>query len=166
MSVVVAFPTRNEFEKARSCMDSMRLSYEVLSPDPGYSLVGAPALVCDSQGLAGIQSGNVHQIAVSGWVDLKPAISPVPQSPPPEFQENIFGKAVIMFFGPCMADETRIRLIAHLSGDLSAVLPYLNTKMPAASFNANAPSLTFFDEHRLITLYARRVTITSARLRS
>ncbi len=162
MNVVVAFPARSEFEKARSRVDYMQLPYEVLSPDPGYSLVGAPALICDAQGLAGIQSGNDPQIIVSGWVDLKPAAAAVPQSPPEEFQENIFGKAVIMFFGPCMADETRIRLIAHLSGDLSPVLPYLNTELPAASYNPKSASLTFFDKHRLITLYPRRITIGKA----
>ncbi len=162
MNLVVAFPARSEFERARSRLDSKRLSYDLLSPDPGYSFVGTPALICDSQRLAAIQSDNEPLITVSGWVDLKPATIAVPQSRPEEFQEDIFGKVAIMFLGPCMADETRIRLIAHISGDLSAVFPYLNTEIPAAAFNAQSPSLTFYDKHRLITLYPRRIAIGKA----
>ncbi len=162
MNLVVAFPARSEFERARSRLDSMRLSYELLSPDPGYSLVGIPALICDSQRLAAIQSDTESLITVSGWVDLRPATIAVPQSPPEEFQEDVLGKVAIMFLGPCVADETRIRLIAHISGDLSAVLPYLNTEIPAASFNAQSPSLTFYDKHRLITLYPGRIAIGKA----
>ena len=67
-----------------------------------------------------------------------------------------------MFFGPCMADETRIRLIAHLAGDLRAVLPYLNSTMPQACFNAGPCTLTFMDGARLISLSPQRVTIGKA----
>jgi ArsR family metal-binding transcriptional regulator len=162
MDIVVAFPRSSEFEKAKSRMDSARLSYGVLTPDPGYSLVGAPALICDPYGVATIQSRDEQLIAVAGWVDRKPATIAVPQRPPPEFQEDIFGRAVIMFLGPCMADVTKVRLIAHISGDLTAVLPHLNSEIRSACYNATSVFLTFMDKHRLITLYPRRVTIGKA----
>ena len=67
-----------------------------------------------------------------------------------------------MFFGPCMADESRIRLIAHLAGDLTAALPYVNATMPQASFNAGPCTLTYMDGHRMVSVSPRRVAIGKA----
>ena len=159
---VVVFPRRCEFETAKKRMDSLGLPHAVLSPDPGYSLVGTPALICGSQGLAAIQSRDEHWITVSGWVDYRVASAAVPRCQPQLFREDIFREAVIMFVGPCVADEARIRLIAHISGDLAPVLPYLNAQVHNACFNAASTLLTFMDKHRLVALYARRITIAKA----
>ena len=45
MDLIAAFARRSEFEKARTLLAGLWLPYEVLSPDPGYLLVVAPALV-------------------------------------------------------------------------------------------------------------------------
>src|ERR1035441_10833670 len=58
MDLIAAFARRSEFEKARALLAGLRLPYEVLSPCPGYAPVGAPALVCDSQGLSAIGSDH------------------------------------------------------------------------------------------------------------
>jgi ArsR family metal-binding transcriptional regulator len=78
------------------------------------------------------------------------------------FAEDLFGEAAIMFFGPCMADETKVRLVAHLSGDVTEALPYLNAEMRQACYNPAGPSLTFMEGYRLATLYPRRVALGKA----
>jgi ArsR family metal-binding transcriptional regulator len=160
MDLIAAFARRSEFEKARALLAGLQLPHGVVSPDPGYSLVGAPALLCDAQGLSAI--GSDHEIICAGWTEYRTSSASIPKQPPVRFEEEVFQEAVIMFFGPCMADETRIRLIAHLAGDLTAALPYLNATMPQASFNAGPCTLTYMDGQRLISLYPRRVTIGKA----
>ena len=160
MDIIAAFSGRDEFEKARALLAGLSLPYGVLSPDPGYSLAGAPALLCDSHGLSAVHS---HRgIVCAGWTDYRCSSVEIPERPPVQFAEDVFQSAAIMFFGPCMADESRIRLIAHLAGDLTGVLPYLNATMPQACFNAAAGTLTFMDGQRLICLYPRRVTVGKA----
>ena len=63
---------------------------------------------------------------------------------------------------PCVADETKIRLIAHISGDMTDVFPYLNAELRGACYNENGPMLTFMDGHRMITIYPRRIAIAKA----
>ena len=63
---------------------------------------------------------------------------------------------------PCVADLSKIRLIAHISGDLTGVLPYLNAEMPAATYCRDAETLTYMDGYRLISLYAQRLTVAKA----
>jgi len=159
-NLIAAFARRSEFEKARALLASLQLPHGVVSPDPGYSLVGAPALLCDSQGLSAI--GSDYEIICAGWTEYRTSSASIPEQPPVRFEEDVFQEAVIMVFGPCMADETRIRLIAHLEGDLTAVLPYLNSTMPQACFNAGPCALTFMDGQRMITLYPRRIAIGKA----
>jgi ArsR family metal-binding transcriptional regulator len=160
LDLVAVFARRSEFEKARVLLAGRQLPHAVVSPDPGYSLVGAPALLCNAQGLSAI--GSSHGIVCAGWTAYRAPSAGIPGQPPARFEEDVFQEAVIMFYGPCMADETRVRLIAHLEGDLTAALPYLNGTMPQASFNAEAGTLTFMDGQRLITLYPRRVAIGKA----
>lgn len=160
MDLIAAFARRSEFEKARALLAGLQLPHDVLSPDPAYSLVGAPALVCDSEGLSAIHSD--HAIVCAGWTQYRASPAAIPEQPPVRFEEDVLQEAVIMFFGPCMADENRIRLIAFLAGDLTAVLPYLNATMPQACFNAGPCTLTYMDGRRLIGLHPRRVTIGRA----
>jgi ArsR family metal-binding transcriptional regulator len=160
MDLIAAFPRRSEFEKARTLLAGLQLPHGVVSPDPGYSLVGAPALLCDSQGLSAIQ--NDHDIICAGWTKYRSLPAGVSGQSPVRFEADVFQEAVIMFYGPCTADESRIRLIARLAGDLKAVLPYMNATMPQACFNSVPCTLTYMDGRRLVTLYPRRVTISKA----
>lgn len=124
-----------------------------------YSELGEAAAWRD--GLAAVHDA-CSEITCVGWVGYRPARVSVPREPPPRFESDIFGQAVVMFVGPCMADEAKIRLTVHIGGDLTEVLPYLNAAMPQACFNPNSPSITFMEERRLITLYPRSVMIGKA----
>jgi len=68
----------------------------------------------------------------------------------------------LCYVAPCMADEKKIRLIAYFDRDISEILPYLNSVIKGASYNKNAPTLTYAREHRLINLYNIKVTIAKA----
>lgn len=101
-------------------------------------------------------------VTCTGWTEYHQSTGDVPTQNPQCFKEDVFGEAVLMFFGPCMADELRIRLIAHLTGDLTEALPYLNGSMPQACFNANPCTLSFMDGPRMVSLYPRRIAIGKA----
>jgi ArsR family metal-binding transcriptional regulator len=151
MELIVVFPRAGELEKARALLDAAGLCSAAVPP--------APALVTEAGGLAAIQEASPH-ITIAGWTEYRLASCRVPVRK--EFAEDIFGEAAIMFFGPCMADETKVRLVAHLSGDLTDVLPYLNAEMRQACYNAAGPSLTFMEGYRLVTLSARRIAMGKA----
>ncbi len=151
MELIVVFPRTGELEKARALLDGAGLRSITVPP--------APALVTDASGLGTIQEA-VPRITIAGWTEYRSAscLAPVRR----EFAEDLFGGAAIMFFGPCMADETKVRLVARLSGDLTEVLPYLNAEMRQACYNADGPSLTFMEGYRLVTLSARRIAMGKA----
>ncbi|MGB8887145.1 MAG: (Fe-S)-binding protein [Candidatus Korobacteraceae bacterium] len=157
---IAVFSRAREFEKAHTLLTRLQLPFVVLSPDPGYSRVGAPALICDSNGTSAILSDR--NISCAGWADNFELPTVIPQHDPETFNENVFGEAAIMFFGPCMADETRVRLTVHLGDNLAPVLPYLNRTMPQACFNADPCSLTFMEGARMVTLYPQRIAIGKA----
>lgn len=109
-----------------------------------------------------LASCSPDEVYSSGWVEYRPSAVNVPTESPQIFQQDIFGTASIMVLSPCIADETKIRLVAHISGDLTEVFPYMNTEMKGACYNQNGPMLTFMEGHRLITLYPRRIAIGKA----
>jgi ArsR family metal-binding transcriptional regulator len=151
MELIVVFPHTGELEKASALLDAAGLRSTAVPP--------APALVTEAGGLAIILE-SVPRITVAGWTEYRPASCHLPVRR--EFAEDIFGEAAITFFGPCMADETKVRLVAHLSGDLTEVLPYLNAEMRQACYSADGPSLTFMEGYRLVTLSARRIAMGKA----
>jgi ArsR family metal-binding transcriptional regulator len=102
------------------------------------------------------------EVVSAGWVDYRPARVAVPGSAAAEFEEDIFGGCWIVVMAPCVADVSKIRLIAHISGDLTEVLPYLNAEMPAATYCRDAETLTYMDGYRLVSLSARRLTVAKA----
>ncbi|MCX5703401.1 MAG: hypothetical protein NT066_02780 [Candidatus Omnitrophica bacterium] len=77
--------------------------------------------------------------------------------------EGGFLEAITLcYVAPCMADETKIRLIAYFNRDISEVFPYLNAVIKGASYNKNASILTFPKLRRLINLYNIKVAIAKA----
>ncbi|MCL5096985.1 MAG: hypothetical protein M1608_05550 [Candidatus Omnitrophica bacterium] len=162
MNQITTFPRTEEFERAKSFLDSLSLAYTLVSPCPGYERVGVPSLVVDEETRMKLTQAMGAEVVCSGWVDYQPSKTLVPAVGPPSFEEDILGTCAIMVLAPCVADLTRIRLIAHLSGNLAAVFPYLNAKMPRAMFCNEAGTFTFMDEYRLISLYDQRITIAKA----
>jgi len=160
--LIATFPVLDEFRKARARLDTLSLPYEVVSPEPGFSRVGVPSLIVDSEVRMRLGGRAGDGFTASGWVDYRPAQAAVPAEPPREFEEDVFGRAAVMVLAPCVADATKIRLIAHLSGDLTEVFPYLNAVMREASYNVHGPTFTFMDRYRMVSMYPRRIAVAKA----
>jgi ArsR family metal-binding transcriptional regulator len=62
----------------------------------------------------------------------------------------------------CLADPTKIRVIAELSDDVQCVLPYLAALLPQAGYNHAAGILTLLHGGRLLTVYRQVVTLAKA----
>jgi ArsR family metal-binding transcriptional regulator len=159
---LTTFPNQAEFEKARGCLDSTGGCYEIVSPSPGYGCVGVPAVVVEQEEQARLAIGGTDAFACSGWVDFRRATVTVPDSEPPDFVADVFGRCAIMVLAPCVADEARIRLVAHISGDLRRVMPYLNATMAGGLYCPDVPTFTFMEGPRMISLYSHRITIAKA----
>jgi len=162
MAVITTFPRREEWRKAQARLDARRLAYAVVSPDPGFATVGAPALVVTTEAQAALMDDRGDPVVCAGFVDYRPAGMPVPAQPPRGFEEDMFGEAAIVVLAPCVADPTKIRLIAHTSGDMAKVFPYMNAEMREASYNAKGPTFTFMDRYRMISMYPRRIAVAKA----
>jgi len=160
--VLATFPNRGEFHKARAVLEGLSLDYEVICPDNGFRLVGAPAVVVDSQVRMALAGRHEAAFTCSGWVEYHAGTAAVPGETPKTFEDDVFGEASIMVFAPCVADRTKVRFIAHISGDMTEVFPYLNAVMPEACYNARGPTFTFMDGYRMVALYPRRVVVAKA----
>lgn len=162
MRVLTTFGQRGEFDKARAALDWLGLPYEVLSPAPAYERVGVPCLVMAPEARHALAARTPQEFVCAGWVDYRPAADPVPPEPPAVVAQDVLGEVAVMVLAPCVSDAYRIRLVAHIGGDLAPVLPYLNADMPQAIYNARIQALTFMEGYRLVTLYQRRITIAKA----
>ena len=80
----------------------------------------------------------------------------------PETKTEFLRSIALCYVAPCIADETKIRLIAYLSCDISEVLPYLNAVIKGASYNKNLPVLTYTKGRRVINLYNIKIAIAKA----
>jgi ArsR family metal-binding transcriptional regulator len=161
--LLTTFPSRPEFQKAVSVLEALSARYELIDPSPALSLVAIPSLVM-SREVRGCMESLMPEVVFSGWVDyraprVKMPDGTAPKNPQPE---DCFRRSCIMFLGPCVADETKIRLIAHLEGDLGPVLPYLNGVIKQASYTPMAETLTYMEGYRMIALYRNRITIAKA----
>jgi len=143
-------------------LEELSAPFKVVSPEPGFRRVGVASLVLDGETYRALYERLASTFVCSGWVDYRPAEVLVPDAPPPEFEEDVFGHAAIMVLAPCVADPMKIRLIAHISGDLTEVFPYMNAVMREASYNRNGPTFTFMDGYRMISLYPRRIAVAKA----
>lgn len=159
MRLATTFPSREAFRAAVGALDAAGLPYEVISPDPGYDKVGAPAVVLDGAVRAALAVRMGTDLHCSGWVEHHAATAQVPARASREFAGDVFGRAAVMVLASCSADETKIRIVAHISGDLAEVFPYLNAEMPHACYNPAGPTLTFMEGYRMISAYARRIAV-------
>jgi ArsR family metal-binding transcriptional regulator len=159
---ITTFANAVEFSKALSAARDLGLPHQVISTEPGYHRVGIPALVVPDEVLPKLAVQAQGAFVASGWVDFQPPLTAVPGTEPPAFAEDTFGDCAIMVLAPCVADARKLRLIAHVSGDLTAVMPYLNTEMPHAMYTRETDTFTFMEGYWMISLYPRRLTIAKA----
>ncbi len=162
-ALLTTFPNSEEFQKALIALDHLNREHGIVIPGPGFSLVAVPALVMSRESRNILETAS-PTIVFSGWVDYRKTRLNISNGAAPEDAQpdDCFRRASVMFLGPCVADETKIRLIAHIDGDLGPVLPYLNAVIPQASYTPAAETLTYMDEYRMIALYRQRITIAKA----
>jgi len=160
--LLTTFPRRKDFERSTEVLNTIGLSYQVVDPSPGYRLVGVPAIVLEEEALRQLTCSETGEFYCSGWVNFQPATQSIPLEEPELFPEDRLGTVAIMVLGPCVADLTKIRLIAHISGKLGDVFPFLNAEMTSACFNAGGPSLVFMEGYRMISLLPDRIAVAKA----
>ncbi len=130
MDTLTTFTDRREFERAAALLVQARIEHTVISPAPAYARVGCPAIALEDAGRAEFCGGVGSAIVSAGWVDYRPPAQAVPSETPREFAGDIVGRVAIVVLAPCVADLDRLRLTAHLSGDVADALPYLNAELP------------------------------------
>ena len=162
MDALTTFTDRREFERAAALLDTLGIEHALISPEPAYARVGCPAIALAHEAKALFLERAGADIVSAGWVDFRPPAQAVPGVPPQEFTEDIVGRVAIVVLAPCVADLDRLRLTAHLSGDVAEALPYLNAELSQGSYVAKLPVLTFMDGHRMVSLFRDRVAVAKA----
>ena len=159
MDVITTFPKMSEWEKAKAKLDAAGLAYRLLSPEPGYSRVGVPATVISEDTYKKLSTVVSDNLTICGWVDYYPSNIETPNTQPPVYENDVFGNVAVMVLAPCVADVTKIRLIAHISGDLGPVFPYLNAELRQACYNKDGQSFTYMESYRMVSLYPHRIAL-------
>ncbi|UCE04526.1 MAG: hypothetical protein JSW07_12940 [bacterium] len=162
MKYITTFPNCLEFEKAKNCLNLLLLSYDIIFPEAGYARVGVPAIIMDGKARSELYCHDKGTFMCSGWVDYLPTQIKIPNKKPLFFQNDLMGTCSIVVLAPCIADITKIRLIAHISGDFIEVFPYLNTEMLQGMYNKEIHLFTFMDTYRMVSLYSKKITIAKA----
>jgi ArsR family metal-binding transcriptional regulator len=161
MKFVTTFPEVAQYRLATAELDRLSLPYETIDPGPAYRSVAVPALIVAEEARAQLLAAAADLIT-SGWVDYKEPNLPLPSMAEPEFTEDIVGRVAVVVLSRCGADPTLLRLIAHVSGDLGEVLPYVNAELVQASFVPTLPVLTLMDGRRLISVFRDRIAVAKA----
>jgi ArsR family metal-binding transcriptional regulator len=154
-------PSQQELDRLTTALERLGVPYERLDPTPPLVRVAVPGVVVSREARGLLAEAN-SDVIVSGWIDDKRPRADMPSGPEPEGIGACFESATIMVLQPCVADERRIRLTAHVRGDLGPVFPYLNAVMGTASYIPTAEILNFMDKQRMVALYRRRITIAKA----
>jgi ArsR family metal-binding transcriptional regulator len=159
MALITTFPSHEEFKKAAAMLDRSAAPYQIISPQKGYAAVGIPAIVIADQDrcLFGMPDGL--RIIPAGWVEFRESTRKVPDVEPATYSNDVFGTTAIMVLQPCIADPDKLRAIAHISGDLAKVFPYMNAVRKDAFYNVDGPTFTFMDQYRMISLYPSRIAM-------
>lgn len=159
MPLITTFPNDQEFIKARNLLNGNAVSYQIVSSQIGFAAVGIPAIVIDDQHRSLFGMPDAERIIISGWVEFREPTHTIPSVEPAMYRNDMFGRAAIMVLQPCMADPDKLRAIAHISGDLAEVFPYMNAIRKDAFYNVDGPTFTFMDQYRMLSLYPRRIAM-------
>jgi ArsR family metal-binding transcriptional regulator len=66
-----------------------------------------------------------------------------------------------IFNNQCMPGAMNVNCFAHLSQDISASLPFLNTSLCGFEYIKEPPSVTFRTQGKLITVYGNKIAINT-----
>jgi ArsR family metal-binding transcriptional regulator len=158
MKTITTFPDKVQYCKFMDMLNKKGISYEIIDPEPAYSIIGIPAVVLDEQARSAMASDN-EAFLCSGWVEYRDYGHSVPPNPPKIFQEDLFGHFSISSIAPCIADPDRLRIICGFKGDISNVMPYINSEMPSGMFVKDGPHFTYMDSYHMVSLYPHRITV-------
>ena len=162
VDALTTFTDRREFERAAALLGTLNVEHTLISPDPAYGHVGCPAIALTTEGKAQFLEGGGIENVSAGWVDFRQPSRAVADEAPQEFAEDIVGRIAIVVLAPCVADLKRLRLTAHLAGDVAEALPYLNAELPQGSYTAKLPVFTYMDGHRMVSLFRDRVAVAKS----
>ena len=70
---VGTFANHAQFERARAALESLSLSYRLISPEPGFGRVGVPSLVLDEDTHRALHARFADAFTCAGWVKYRPA---------------------------------------------------------------------------------------------
>jgi len=163
MALSLVFPNRDELGKAKQLLNRLCYEYHEVNSLAHLDEAAVPFLVVRENGSEAVHTLLQAKVALSGRVEYRPPLEDVDQGLPcpPEGQEDIVGRVVVMSLTPCAADPEKIRLIAHISGDLSKVMPYLNA-VRRGSYNPNANTFSYIDAGRMISLFQSKIAAAKA----
>lgn len=159
MPLITTFPDQEEFIKAKKLLDGNGASYQIVSSQTGYAAVGISAIVIAEKDRRLFGMPDAERIIISGWVEFREPTHTMPSVEPATYRNDIFGRTAIMVLQPCVADPDKLRAIAHISGDMAEVFPYMNAVRKDAFYNVDGPTFTFMDQYRMISLYPRRIAM-------
>jgi ArsR family metal-binding transcriptional regulator len=162
VDTLTTFSDPSELERAVTLLAQLGIAHQVVSPDPGYAAVGVPALVLSPEARSAFLDGGGGGLVTAGWVDFRPPAEEVPGGPPRVFEEDLLGRVAIVVLATCIADASKLRLIAHFSGDVAEALPYLNAELLKGSYVPKLPVFTYMDGHRMVSLFRDRIGIAKA----
>ena len=162
MDALTTFADQEMFARALAAMRDMGIAPKVVSPDPAYRLVGVPALVVTPEERALFTQRCGDDVVTAGWVDYRETTETVPADEPRQFDEDVVGRVAVVLLAPCVADPKKIRVTAHLSGDLAQALPYVNAAFSHVSYVAKLPVLSLMEGHRMVSVYRDRIAIAKA----
>jgi hypothetical protein len=89
MDVITTFPRMSEWEKAKAKLDAAGLAYRLISPHPGYSLVGMPAIVINEDTHRKLTAVASDNLTICSWVDYYPSSIETPDTTPPVYENDI-----------------------------------------------------------------------------
>ena len=161
MGLLTTFPKFSEFEKMQAFLTEKSVPYKMISPSPAYSSVGIPAIIIDEENRAACMAGD-HGCVTSGWVDYSISRNQVPAKQPQRYEKDIFGIAAIMVLQTCIADQSKLRAIVHISGNLAEAFPYMNAIRANAFYNVDKPTFSYMEEYRMISLHPSRIAVAKA----
>ena len=161
---VFVFLSRDEVTRACAALDRARVSYAWRAEDAPAGLYPcAFSAPYSRKGDAYATLQDTHVLLIGRYDTDRPLSCEPPDAEVSTIEPGGYVQgAAITFVTDCVADTTKICLIAGLSADVTEVMPYLNAEIPSGTYVPGGPHLTFMKEHRMVSLYPQRVAIAKA----
>ena len=161
MIKLMIFSRDSELYKAIELLEEIKGNYTVIYPQENIALEFCPALALEQINYSLLMANFKNEFVFAGVVDYYVQNEPLPLENE-NGKQDVFGNAYIMYASPCYANELKIRIIAHLSQDIGDLMPYINTYLKSCFYNHQNKTITYMDNHRMISLYNNKIAIAKA----